>query len=270
MLLPRCRCRIPARRGSSDNSASRIAPEPVPRSAIRKRTIRARHRRAASPAPVRRPFRYRAAAPASPAKAATTAPKIPCGRGCARPVRRRDGARANCSRRVDSLCREQPVRGCDHAGQVEPEHLAGQAAARRVRPNRWRRSETVPLRPVARSRRFAQRRNPSCGMSPDRTGAATNSASSLRTQGPITPGLCFLGDASTAALASAGAEPQRQGVWVPAFAGTTKGVARPVSTLTPRRPGRRAGRPGARSSARRSVRRALRPRSPAAACRASG
>ena len=87
---------------------------------------RRRRRRAAFPAPVRPPSRYRAAAPASRARVAAAGPRIPSARECARPARRRGGG-ARSPRDAAASCRvRRPCAAAIMPVEVEAEHRADQ------------------------------------------------------------------------------------------------------------------------------------------------
>ena len=202
-----------------------------------------RARRAEFPAPVRPPSRCRASAPASRPRVATAAPRIPCGRECARPARRRGGgARAAQGARLrprvswrfaaaimpvrsrPSTCAEQDP--CVEFGESMDADLKRAVSARAV---------STVCREIGH---WYSRWRPEAGPRPPAPiVAAVSTTASIDGSRPVDPG----------AREDDGGR-----------------------SFTPPRPGRRAARPGARWSAHRPVRPALRPRSPAAICRASG
>ena len=225
--------------GSSDNSASKIAPEPVPRSAIRNwrsSAPPARNNSSASSTTVSVSGRGTSVA----AESFSGSPQNslwPRMRATGSPRRRRCAKSSSRSRFVR---RELPLRGRDQAGEIEAKHCTDEQP--RIE---FGGSIALDLKRAvsARARGFVE--------------------DSVR---------------SSVVPANAGTHTPRPHVWVVVDIsrntsacgyGSLRSQGRP-SALTPRRPGRRVGRPDARSSARRSVRRALRPRSPAAICRASG
>ena len=130
-----CRCRPRSRR-----AIPTAAPAGSRRSRCRGRRCAAgcqgARRRAAFPAPVRPPFRCRAAAPVSRPRSAAAVPRIPCAprmRATGSPARRR---RANCFQALDSSGVSCAAGARDHAGEIEAEHARRPAAAHRVRRNR--------------------------------------------------------------------------------------------------------------------------------------
>ena len=241
----------PCAAGNSDNSASRIAPEPVPRSAMRNgrsRSPSARSSSSASSTTVSVSGRGTSVADESCSGRPQNSfsPRM---RATGSPARRR---RANSSRRADSSGVSWRCAADDQAGQVEAERMACQQP--RVEFGGFDgggfelRGERAPRGLDGLVGEIVMRR------------LAQISTSSLRTQGPIRRGLIDEGGVDRHFRNN-----ERRWLWVPAFAGTTARLP-----LTPPRLGRQAARPGARWSARRSIRPALRPKSPAAICRASG
>ena len=197
---PKCRCRIPAPSGNSDSSASRIAPEPVPRSAMRNGRSRppsARNNSSASSTTVSVSGRGTSVA----AESCSGSPQnsfSPRMRATGSPARRR---RAKSSRRADSFEVSWRCAADDHAGQVEAKcmarqnprvefggSMAGLNAQRAARLDVWR--EIVMRRAIS---------------------------SRPANAGPIAAA-CRCGWSTPS--------PTRgRGVWVPAFAGTTAGGA---------------------------------------------
>src|SRR5665213_3156874 len=123
-----------------------------------------------------------------------------------------------------------PVRCRDDAGEIEPQHRAGQHAG-------------VELRRI------------DCGGPKPRRQCAprgfdgwSRHLPSLRTQGSMRR------DGAISAEVVAFLENDELWLWVPAFAGTTPDLLPP---LTPPHPARRAGRPGVRWSMHRPTRRPL-------------
>ena len=184
-------------------------------------------------------------------------------RECARRARRRRRRSAQMPRLAFFRGGQRRVALRDQAGEVEAKRRADEQP----------RVELGELSPAAAKRAVSARRAASMvrggdgSRSPPGVFAVIRAKAGTHTAGP--PGM---GGRSCLRV-----QQRSRWLWVPAFAGTTARVWRhrritlgnAQTPLTPRRPGRRAARPGARWSARRSVRRALRPRSPAAACRAS-
>ena len=176
--------------------------------------------------------------------ASAAVPRIPWLRECARPARRRGGGARNPP--GESI---RPAVSRRRAAEIRPVRSRPSTAPTSIRASSSADSIDPDLKRAVSARRAASTVCPSCVV-------PRPSPSSLRTQGPIRRGLAIRVVYDSATTTACGY-------------GSLRSRDDDAEALTPPHPGRRAARPDALSSAHRPVRRALRPRSPAAACRAS-
>ena len=118
---------------------------------------RGRRRRATSPAPVRPPSRYPAAAPASRPRVAAAAPRIPSRRECARPARPRCRRCAYCASSAASA-----EVSCRLACAIMPVRSRSSAAPRRMRASSSASSLPADFNCAASVRRALSMLGPGC------------------------------------------------------------------------------------------------------------